>query len=123
MNYIIILLVIVSILFIIISYTQYQYQYFKKDTFISQRDANVENDGNMKFDYLIKNNYTKNVLDKYYLNDDTKIFGKRIVNHPFQKKNYLNLYGNPFNQLSTPKRWGGYDTYSEYIFNNYGVRR
>ena len=125
MNYIIILLVIVSILLIIISYTQYQYQYqyFKKDTFISQRDANIENDGNMKFDYLIKNNYTKNVLDKYYLNDDKKINGKRVVNHPYQKKNYLNLYGNPFNQLSTSGRWGGYDTYSEYIFNNYGVRR
>jgi len=121
MNYIITILVIVSILFIIISYKQYQT--FRKDTFISQRDTKIETDGNMSFDYLIKKNYTKNILDKYYLNDDTKINGKRLVNHPYQKKNKLNLYGNPFNQYSTRGYWGGYDSFSDYIFYNYGVRR
>lgn len=132
MSFCINILLIVSILLIIVLYYindknrknyQYNQNHQNHDTFISQRDANVNNDGNMNFDYLIKKNYTKNILDKYYLNDDTKINGKRLVNHPYQKKNKLNLYGNPFNQYSTRGYWGGYDSFSDYIFYNYGVRR
>ncbi len=135
MSFCINILLIVSILLIIVLYyindkNRKNYQYNKhqqnnqnQDTFISQKDENAYNDGNMKFDYLIKKNYTNNVLKKYYLNDDTKINGIRIVYHPYMKKNHLNLYGNPNNQYSTRGRWGNYDTYSEYILNNYGVRR
>ena len=135
MSFCINILLIVSILLIIVLYyindknrKNYQYNqnyqnYQNHDTFISQRDANVNNDGNMNFDYLIKKDYTNNVLNKYYLNDDTKINGKRLVNHPLQKKNNLNLYGNPFNQISKPGSWGNFNTFSDYIFNTYGVRR
>jgi len=125
-----------SLIFILIIIYIYQnnnynyYNYYNKynkynniDTFQSQKDINVENNGNMKFNYLIDKNYTNTILQTYYLNDDTKINGRRVVNHPLQKKNGLNLYGNPFNQLEKPGVWGKFNTFSDYIYNIYGVRR
>ena len=128
MDYIFFLsLIFILIIIIIYLYQNNNYNYYNKynniDTFQSQRDINIENDGNMKFNYLIDKNYTNTILQKYYLNDDTKINGMRVVNHPFQKKNVLNLYGNPFNQLEKPGVWGKFNTFSDYIYNIYGVRR
>ena len=122
---------LIFILIIIYIYQNNNYKYSSKysskynniDTFQSQRDINIENDGNMKFNYLIDKNYTNTILQKYYLNDDIKINGMRVVNHPFQKKNDLNLYGNPFNQREKPGVWGNFITFSDYIYNTYGVRR
>ena len=91
-----------------------------KDRF---KNENANNDGKMTFNYLKDNNNTKNILNKYYMNDDTKINDTRIVYHPYQKKNYLNLYGNPNNQIYNTGFYNGFDTYGEYMYNKYGVRR
>ena len=91
-----------------------------KDRF---KNENANNDGKMTFNYLKDNNNTKNILNKYYMNDDTKINGTRIVYHPYQQKNFLNLYGNPNNQTSYKGAFNGFDTIGEYMYNQYGVRR
>jgi hypothetical protein len=110
--FIIILFLIISLLLLLIVKN--------KDRF---KNENANNDGKMTFNYLKDNNNTKNILNKYYMNDDTKINGTRIVYHPYQQKNFLNLYGNPHNQWSTMGIWGGFDTFAEYMYNQYGVRR
>jgi hypothetical protein len=55
------------------------------ELFITQNN-DPANDGKMKFGYLTDKDYNKNILNMYYLNDDTRINGMNIVNHPYQKK-------------------------------------
>ena len=118
--------------------SKYNSKYNTTDKFINLTEKNVGNDGTMNFNYLTDKNYTENILNTYYLNDDTKINNVRIVEHPFQKKlSYSNTYGNPgYNRsrqiswgigngilLSSVNNWGNYSTFSDYIYNTYGVRR
>ena len=57
------------------------------EMFISQRRNNDPDlDGNMSFDYLTNMNYKDSILARYYLDDDIKINGSRLVDHPGQVK-------------------------------------
>ena len=161
MDYLIFLTIIFIFMFIIIKNiyqnnnnnnnkydSKYNSKYNTTDKFINLTEKNVENDVTMNFNYLTDKNYTENILNTYYLNDDTKINNVRIVEHPFQKKlPYSNTYGNPDYNISrkitwSPSRnwgrggpvgsgillssvnnWGNYSTFSDYIYNTYGVRR
>jgi hypothetical protein len=46
-------------------------------------NSNLINQAPMNFSYLTNPNYARNILDTYYLNDDTKINGTRVINHPY----------------------------------------
>ena len=140
MTCIIIISLIISILLIIILYKTYQknktYKTNKinktnKDTFINQSSnasAHAANDGDMTFDYLLNNNNTYYILNRYYLNDDIKnAAGTRLNYHPYNRKNNLGLYGNPAFQIKRDYNNTGnsylYITENDYIYNTYGVRR
>ena len=114
------LIILIMILFLII-YNEHNNN--ENDTFVNEKNANFENDGNMKFDYLTNPNYKNDVLNKYYLDDDIKKSGNRINIHLYQKKNYKNLYGIPEYQYQSKYRYGKFTTFAEYIYRLYGVRR
>ena len=109
-----IIITIIILLFFLISYNNC------KDKF-TLKDLNYENDGNMNFDYLLDINHKNSVLNKYYLNDDLKINGRRLISHPYQLKNDRNLYG--ISVFQKIENVGNYSTFSDYIYNTYGVRR
>ena len=51
-------------------------------------------DGKMDFKYLTDKNYTQNILNKYYLNDDLRYYANRYINHPYQNSNpYFSYVG------------------------------
>ena len=116
------LILLIKILFLIL-YKEYTDTNTVTDTFMNEKDTNFEKDGKMKFDYLTNDNYKNKVLNKYYLNDDIKKAGQRINIHPYQKKNYRNLYGIPEYQIVNNYIYGKYTTFAEYIYRLYGVRR
>jgi len=115
------LIILIIILFLII-YNEHNNNN-ENDTFVNEKNANFENDGNMTFDYLTNPNYKNNVLKKYYLDDDIKKSGNRINIHLYQKKNYRNLYGIPEYQYESQSMYGKFTTFAEYIYRLYGVRR
>ena len=91
--------------------------YNKERFFAQQYDPN--NDGNMKFNYLVSPNYTTNILSRYYINDDTRVNNVRVINHPnqniknigYNSKYYGNLGGsNVLNVVSNS------------FYNAYGIR-
>ena len=45
--------------------------------------ANLTNQAPMNFNYLTNRNYARDILATYYLDDDKKINGNRVVNHPY----------------------------------------
>lgn len=49
---------------------------------VKNNDPN--NDGKMRFGYLTNRNYANSILSRYYINDDKKIGGIRMVSHPYQ---------------------------------------
>lgn len=121
-NYLITLIFIIIVIILIYEIKNYNY----KNTFLNQKHVNAANDGNMKFDYLNEPNYSKNILDKYYLNVDKKINGVNVCKFFFQKKfpnGDKSIYGNVLNHLEIPGSWGNYSTFSDYMYNTYGVRR
>ena len=61
-------------------------------------------DGKMSFDYLINPNYDKEVLGKYYLNDDIIIKGSRLNKHYYQGK-HNTYWGFLYNYPSRPVTW------------------
>jgi len=111
-----IIITIIILLFFLITYNNYI------DKFID-KNLNYENDGNMTFDYLLDNNYKNNVLNKYYINDDIKVNGNRLNIHHYQVKNNRKLYGMSHFQKKEYGKYGKYDTFTDYIYNTYGVRR
>ena len=120
--FILLLLIVISILFVTII------NYYKKiDTFDNK--ANYYNDGKMIFKYITDTSHTRNVLDKYYVNDDIKIAGSRVNIHPdeFNRNNCSvigalpKVYGKSLCQLS-PGIWNRYNTKKQDIYNNYAVR-
>ena len=114
-HYIIISIIILT--FFLIIYNNF------KDKFVNEKDLNYENDGNMTFDYLLNSNHKTKILNKYYLDDDIKINGQRLNRHPYQFKNYKNLYGIVDYQHTDNYNYGAYNTFTDYIYNTYGVRR
>ena len=122
-----IIIIICTILFLLIKNT---------DTFVFKNN-NIDNDGNMTFNFITDKNNTKTVLLKYFLVDGFNNikylladgFEDNIIryqNHPYQKKNTKNLYGIPQHQLYGYGTWDngyGMSTFSDYIYNQYGVRR
>ena len=110
-KYIIALSIIVFILLIMCIKTSKNIN--KKDTFITLNN-DPELDGKMKFTYLNDKNYGKNIIDKYYTNDDTVFRGNKVVYHPYQlKRNTLFGIAN-YIGLSRIN--------SDYLYNTYGVR-
>ena len=112
-----IIISIISLLFFFISYNNYI------DKFISEKELNYENDGNMKFEYLLNDNHKNIILNKYYLNDDIKVNSKRLNIHPYQFKNEKYLYGISVFQNKDNQKYGNSYSFSDYIYNTYGVRR
>lgn len=55
-------------------------------------NSNITNQELMNFEYLTNPNYARNILATYYLDDDKKINGNRVVNHPYMFSNN-NMYG------------------------------
>jgi hypothetical protein len=72
-------------------------------------NSNLTDQAPMNFGYLTNPNYARNILDTYYLNDDKKINGNRVVNHPYMYSNN-NHYGyywwNPGYSISIYKSKG-----------------
>jgi len=101
----------------------------------SKRDKiDPTKDGKMSFDYLVNPNYDKELLGKYYLNDDIIINGSRLNDHYYQGK-YNTYWGFLYNYPSrnitgnigtptTPMKIPNLDTVakSDAIYNNYKVR-
>jgi hypothetical protein len=50
-------------------------------------NSNLTNQAPMNFSYLTNPNYASNILATYYLDDDTKINGNRILSHPYMYSN------------------------------------
>ncbi len=96
------------------------------ESFISQRQNNDPDlDGKMSFNYLTNPDYKNNILARYYLDDDIKINGSRLVEHPGQVKNdcYKILLNR---QRQNVKCYGSRDNIninnSNDIYANYGIR-
>ena len=85
-----ILLLIFILLIILIILISYKFVYGYKDNFsfgimkLGEYDATL--DGKQMFPYINDPNYNANILNEYYLNDDTKINDTRLVQHKYQIK-------------------------------------
>jgi len=103
-----ILLIIILLLILLIN----------KDSFISKNNV-PSNDGKMNFDYLTNPNYSRDIINKYYLNDDSKLNGIRNVYHKFQQKNN-NFYGNSKYLSILPFLSNSF--YTDLMYKTYGIR-
>ena len=122
--YILLILILIAILIYIIYYSKSnEINEINEinEKFITNNNT-PENDGKMKFNYVNNPNYTKTILSRYYLNDDSQwkigdISG-RYVYHPYQYKR------NPY-WLNSSKYYGFLwhnPQLSDSLFNSYGVR-
>ena len=91
---------------------------FSKEKFLSLNN-DPDNDGKMKFNYLTNPNYKNNILARYYIDDDIKINGSRMVQHPYQDRHWgvsqrtlRKFYGDLF--------WD--QQHSDNIYNAYKIR-
>lgn len=80
-----------------------------KENFIA--NSNLTNQTLKDYSYLRNPNYGKEILATYYLDDDKKINGQRIVFHPYMYS-YDNNYG----------RYWWYPSFSNHIYKSYGIR-
>ena len=105
---VILIIILLIILLIIIKYYNNNFHIQQKsekntkkiiEKFIIRND-DPDNDGKMKFSYLINPQYTPDILSKYYLNDDTRVNNIRSIEHPTQSPRRASLssdikyYGN-----------------------------
>jgi len=109
----ILLFILLFIILIILNFYLLNKNILNKDNFISVNNDPI-NDGKMIFNFLQDPNYDNNIIQKYYLNDDTKINNTRIIFHPYQVKK-IHYYGNP-KFLSKDIRQ------SNNYYNIYGIR-
>lgn len=121
MNYILFILLIITVIIILIICILNNYN--KIDNFNNR--ANFNNDGHMTFDYLTKPSYKTKILNRYYVNPDSK-----TITYPY-KLRHKNcevagarpyVYGNIWCQRK-PGAWNKHDTYGQDIYNWYGIRR
>ena len=112
-------LVIILLLIAIVVYTDIiDINSFSKEKFLSLNN-DPDNDGKMKFDYLTTPNYKNNILARYYIDDDVKINGSRMVQHPYQDRHW------GFSQRTLRKFYGDlywYLPHSDDIYNAYKIR-
>ena len=100
-----ILLLIFILLIILIILISYKFVYGYKDNFsfgvmqLGEYDATL--DGKQMFPYINDPNYTANILNEYYLNDDKKIYDTRLVQHKYQIKSGQ-YYGNDVPTTTLP---------------------
>ena len=129
--FVIVLLLVVCILWLHRVSSRNKFENIKSD---SKKDKiDPTKDGKMIFDYLINPNYDKEVLNKYYLNDDKIINGYKLANHYYQPKrnNFWGfLYNYPESRIingvliKSPISIPNLNTVekSDSIYNNYKVR-
>lgn len=118
MNTIFIYGLIILLLMTIILYSKTNGNINGKEKFLTINN-DPDNDGKMHFDYLINPNYKNNILSRYYVDDDKKINGSRIVQHPYQNS----IWGN--SQGALRKYYGDLfwnPLYSNYLYKTYGIR-
>ena len=110
------------ILLILIIFTVFVIIYYKyinkknRDYFITPKNnSDTINIPIKTYSFLHDDNYSKAIIDKYYVNDDIKINNNRVVKHPYQYKTNQ-YYGN--------QRYLTYNskTMSDIIYINTGVR-
>jgi hypothetical protein len=110
-HYIAIIIVMVSIIVIL---NGKQNEQNELEYFLVKNDP--DNDGKMRFGYLTNPNYANTILSRYYINDDRKIGGVRMVSHPYRFRYSPNgrdrYYGNLF--------WN--KTLSDNVYKNTGIR-
>lgn len=85
-----------------------------KESFLVKMDP--KNDGKMRFGYLTNPNYANMILMRYYVNDDKKIGGIRLVSHPYQKRNSPNGRDKYYGSLYWDK------TRSDNVYKITGIR-
>lgn len=109
-------LIIILLLIAIIVYTDIIAK--NKEKFLSLNN-DPDNDGKMKFDYLPNPNYKNNILARYYIDDDVKINGSRMVQHPYQDRHW------GLSQRTLRKFYGDifwFPQVSDIYYNAYGIR-
>ena len=74
-------------------------------------NSNLTNHALMDFTYLTNKNYANNIAARYYLNDDARVGGARVVNHP-----YMYSYGGHYGYGWSNPGW------SNGVYRNTGVR-
>ena len=106
--------ILIFILIALIYLFKYLYEtYFNFEFF--NANANLQNTKPMNFKYLNDPNYDNNILNQYYLNDDTKINGVRVVYHPYMESQRIG------NNNSYGLLWNSPVLSNDY-YNKYGVR-
>ena len=91
--YVLYILLIICLIFLVsIVYNYSRSQNTVNEYFIA--NSNLSNQAPMDFGYLTNPNYARNILATYYLDDDKKINGNRVVNHPYMysKNNHYGYY-------------------------------
>ena len=90
--YILLIICLIFIVSIVYNYSRSQNQNTVNEYFIA--NSNLTNQAPMDFSYLTNPNYARNILATYYLDDDKKINGKRVVDHPYMysKNNHYGYY-------------------------------
>lgn len=118
-------------------YLEYEHDQISKnididiENFVSKRENNdPDKDGKMDFSYIYNPNYTKHILDNYYIDDDIKVNGNRLIYHPlqFKKRGYLSKiaynYWGPYEIRDYNNYYGDYEnkTKSNYYYDTTGIR-
>ena len=99
----------------------------------NNRNYNKSNDGLMTFDFLTDAN-TRRILNTYYLDDDIKVYGRKLNYHPYANPvpnvygessiPFPYVYGNPATHLQRSNHlWKKYDTEYQEIYDKYRIRR
>ena len=116
---ILVLLLFIIILFAkIILYSGEQNKKTANESFLTINN-DPDNDGKMKFDFLNNPNYKNNILSRYYIDDDKKINGSRMVQHPYQNSYFS------YSQGALRKHYGNLfwaQPYSDYVYKSSGIR-
>jgi len=86
----------------------------EKEYFLVKNDP--DNDGKMRFGYLTNPNYANSILSRYYINDDKKIGGVRLVPHPYRVRYSPNGRDKYYGTLYWNK------AQSDNIYKNTGIR-
>ena len=84
--YILLLLLLLVVIFyndIVIYLSMFIKLLRNKEKFLTE-NIDPEKDGKMIFNYLTNPTYANSILSRYYISDDTKLAGRRVIDHPYQ---------------------------------------
>jgi hypothetical protein len=109
--------IIYSVIYIVLDNSISNEKNKEKDKEMFLVQLNPDNDGQMSFNYLVDPNYSSSRLSRYYINDDVKINGNRLMYHPYQNKHYnwfnnQGFYGDFYYDVNT----------NDKIYKNNGIR-